>query len=122
MKFSPGDRVRVIALEKPGHVRTPAYVRDKYGWIERIHGEFRNPERVERMHALIRLMRYSGLAIQDAVTLERVEADGRTSAISHGVTNVDGRVAELAPLAGAIESGENKIEPDQREHDDHKQE
>ena len=44
MKFSPGDRVRVIASEKPGHVRTPAYVRGKLGWIERLQGEFRNPE------------------------------------------------------------------------------
>jgi nitrile hydratase beta subunit-like protein len=44
VKFSPGDRVRVLALERPGHVRTPAYVRGKSGWIERVHGEFRNPE------------------------------------------------------------------------------
>src|SRR5205823_11423515 len=35
--------------------------------LDVIESEFRNPERVERMHALIRLMRYSGLAIQDAV-------------------------------------------------------
>jgi hypothetical protein len=44
LRFSRGDRVRVIALDKPGHVRTPAYVRGKQGWIERIQGEFRNPE------------------------------------------------------------------------------
>ena len=44
MKFSPGDRVRVLAVEKAGHVRTPAYVRGKEGWVERVHGEFRNPE------------------------------------------------------------------------------
>jgi hypothetical protein len=44
VKFSVGDRVRVLALEKRGHVRTPEYVRGKTGWIERIHGEFRNPE------------------------------------------------------------------------------
>jgi nitrile hydratase len=25
-------------------VRTPAYVRGKQGWIERVQGEFRNPE------------------------------------------------------------------------------
>lgn len=35
--------------------------------------EFRSPDRVKRLHALIRLMRFSGLAIQDAVTLERDE-------------------------------------------------
>ena len=44
MKFSPGDRVRVLAVEKAGHVRTPSYVRGKEGWVERVHGEFRNPE------------------------------------------------------------------------------
>jgi len=36
--------VRVRADWPPGHVRTPAYVRGKPGWIERIHGDFRNPE------------------------------------------------------------------------------
>jgi nitrile hydratase subunit beta len=25
-------------------VRTPSYVRGKPGWVERVHGEFRNPE------------------------------------------------------------------------------
>jgi integrase len=41
--------------------------------LEVIEGEFRNPDRVKRMHALVRLMRYSGLAIMDAVTLRRAE-------------------------------------------------
>jgi nitrile hydratase subunit beta len=44
--FRPGDAVRVKAEERPGHVRTPAYVRGKPGWIERRHGEFRNPEQL----------------------------------------------------------------------------
>jgi Nitrile hydratase beta subunit, C-terminal len=44
--FKNGDRVRVKAEERPGHVRTPAYVRGKLGWIHRIHGEFRNPEKL----------------------------------------------------------------------------
>jgi nitrile hydratase len=44
MKFSPGDRVRVLDMDKAGHVRTPAYVRGQQGWVERAHGEFRNPE------------------------------------------------------------------------------
>lgn len=39
--------------------------------LEAISKEFRSPDKVKRVHALIRLMRYSGLAIQDAVTLER---------------------------------------------------
>jgi hypothetical protein len=42
--FLPGDRVRVRAEERAGHVRTPAYVRGKLGWVERVHGEFRDPE------------------------------------------------------------------------------
>ena len=44
MKFRLGDRVRVRTFDGPGHVRTPAYVRGKAGWIERVHGDFRNPE------------------------------------------------------------------------------
>jgi len=42
--FEPGDRVRVLDLGKPGHVRTPRYVRGKTGRVERALGEFRNPE------------------------------------------------------------------------------
>jgi hypothetical protein len=44
--FKPGDRVRVKAENKAGHVRTPAYVRGKLGWIERVHGDFRDPEQL----------------------------------------------------------------------------
>jgi hypothetical protein len=40
----PGTAVRVRADNPAGHVRTPAYVRGKTGWIERVQGEFRNPE------------------------------------------------------------------------------
>ena len=36
--------MRVRSVEARGHVRTPAYVRGKQGWIERVQGEFRNPE------------------------------------------------------------------------------
>jgi integrase/recombinase XerD len=39
--------------------------------LDAIPKEFRSPDKVKRVHALIRLMRHSGLAIQDAVTLER---------------------------------------------------
>ena len=44
--FRRGDRVRVKADERPGHLRTPVYVRGKLGWIERVHGAFRNPEKL----------------------------------------------------------------------------
>jgi len=42
--FAPGDRVRVVDLGKPGHVRTPFYVREKTGAIEEYCGTFDNPE------------------------------------------------------------------------------
>jgi hypothetical protein len=42
--FEPGDRVRVRAADKPGHVRTPRYLRGRSGRIEAVLGEFRNPE------------------------------------------------------------------------------
>ena len=42
--MTPGTAVRVRADNPPGHIRTPSYVRGKTGWIERVHGEFRNPE------------------------------------------------------------------------------
>jgi len=43
-RFGPGDRVWVRDEEKPGHVRTPHYIRGKIGTIAAIHGIFRNPE------------------------------------------------------------------------------
>ncbi len=43
-KFKPGDTVRVRAEDRPGHIRTPFYIRGKTGWVERVYGEFLNPE------------------------------------------------------------------------------
>lgn len=43
-RFAPGDHIRVLPVEKSGHIRTPDYVKGKSGWIENILGEFRNPE------------------------------------------------------------------------------
>jgi len=42
--FAPGDTVRVSAVNPPGHRRTPFYIRGKEGVIERVCGEFANPE------------------------------------------------------------------------------
>lgn len=42
--FGPGDRVRVRTARPSGHVRTPGYIRGRAGWVERVHGSFRNPE------------------------------------------------------------------------------
>lgn len=42
--FAPGERVRIIDLDKPGHVRTPRYAREKIGTIDCCCGEFENPE------------------------------------------------------------------------------
>ena len=43
-RFAAGDRVRILDLGKPGHVRTPTYVRGRVGKIERFCGLFENPE------------------------------------------------------------------------------
>jgi len=43
-KFKPGDPVQVKFEDPPGHLRTPWYIRGKTGWIERVYGEFLNPE------------------------------------------------------------------------------
>ena len=43
-KFKPGDRVTVRFEDRPGHIRTPWYIRGKTGRIERVYGEFLNPE------------------------------------------------------------------------------
>jgi nitrile hydratase len=42
--YSPGDRVRVLKVDAPGHIRTPYYVRGLEGEVERFVGYFRNPE------------------------------------------------------------------------------
>jgi nitrile hydratase len=42
--LNPGERVRVAAVNPPGHRRTPYYIRGKEGVIERACGAFANPE------------------------------------------------------------------------------
>lgn len=42
--FSAGDRVRVLKVDAPGHIRTPFYARGLEGEVERFCGFFRNPE------------------------------------------------------------------------------
>lgn len=42
--------VRVRNDFPPGHVRTPAYLRGKTGWIERELGTFPNPEELAYRH------------------------------------------------------------------------
>ncbi len=42
--FHPGDKVRVIAADPPGHIRTPWYCRGKHGVIAELCGSFANPE------------------------------------------------------------------------------
>lgn len=43
-RFKPGDRVRVRVDTPPRHIRTPAYIQGKTGWVEAVQGAFRNPE------------------------------------------------------------------------------
>lgn len=43
-KFKPGDKVKIRVDYPLRHVRTPAYIQGKVGFIEAMHGAFRNPE------------------------------------------------------------------------------
>jgi nitrile hydratase subunit beta len=43
-QFRVGDRVRVGVRFPKGHIRTPFYIRGKTGTVERICGEYRDPE------------------------------------------------------------------------------
>ena len=43
-RFAVGAPVNVKRGNPPGHIRTPYYIRGKSGVVERICGEFRNPE------------------------------------------------------------------------------
>jgi nitrile hydratase len=54
------EHVRVKSIMPPGHVRTPCYLRGKYGTVERRLGEFANPERAayrleKEMQPLVRV-------------------------------------------------------------------
>ena len=43
-RFAPGDPVRVRPGAKPGHVRTPDYLKGKPGRVESVLGRYPNPE------------------------------------------------------------------------------
>lgn len=43
-RFEVGDRVRVVDLGKPGHVRTPDYILGRTGEVIQRCGMFLNPE------------------------------------------------------------------------------
>lgn len=43
-KFNVGEKVRVRDAHPMGHLRTPRYIMGKAGVVERICGEFGNPE------------------------------------------------------------------------------
>ena len=45
-RLQAGDRVRVHERYPPGHIRTPVYCRGHQGVIERVCGDFRNPEQL----------------------------------------------------------------------------
>ena len=44
MSFAPGDAVYVSARSHEGHHRTPGYLKGRRGTVERLHGQFTNPE------------------------------------------------------------------------------
>ncbi len=43
-RFTSGDLVRVRSGAKPGHVRTPDYLKGKSGRVESVLGAYPNPE------------------------------------------------------------------------------
>ena len=43
-RFAVGDHVKVLDLGKPGHVRTPFYVRGRTGTVVQHCGVYLNPE------------------------------------------------------------------------------
>jgi Nitrile hydratase beta subunit, C-terminal len=43
-RYRSGDRVKVRAAYPPGHVRTPFYIRGRSGVVERVCGNYPNPE------------------------------------------------------------------------------
>jgi hypothetical protein len=43
-RFVAGDRVRVLALQKDGHVRIPHYIRHHKGQVIQYCGTYLNPE------------------------------------------------------------------------------
>ena len=43
-RFDPGNPVRVRLEDRPGHIRTPSYVKGKTGQIETGLGAFKDPE------------------------------------------------------------------------------
>jgi len=45
-RFAPGEVVRVKTGTAPGHLRTPWYLRGHTGRVERICGDFANPEQL----------------------------------------------------------------------------
>ena len=50
-RFQAGDAVAVRVAYPPGHIRTPYYIRGKRGMVERICGEFANPEELALMRS-----------------------------------------------------------------------
>ena len=43
-RFQSGDMVAVYAAYPPGHVRTPYFIRGKFGVVDSIVGAYPNPE------------------------------------------------------------------------------
>ena len=43
-KYKIGQKVRVLELNKAGHIRTPQYIRRKVGTVIQYCGSFLNPE------------------------------------------------------------------------------
>lgn len=50
-RYAPGDRVRVMRAYPLGHIRTPYYIRGCAGVVERVCGQFPNPEELAQQRS-----------------------------------------------------------------------
>jgi hypothetical protein len=82
--YAPGERVRILDLGKPGHVRTPVYVRGKIGVIDHYCGRFENPE--ERAY---------GRVGRERIPLYRVRLKQRDLWTDYGGADGDSLVLEI---------------------------
>lgn len=82
IRFAPGQAVRVKEHFPPGHLRTPFYCRGKHGTVERVCGEFQNPELLAYGHESAPIVLYRVRFVQaelwddyDGESIDRVEIE-----------------------------------------------
>lgn len=83
-RFRSGDRVEVVDLAKPGHVRIPYYIRQQVGRIVQHCGIYLNPEHLS-----------VGITSGPAVNLYRVAFDQQQLWPDEGHGNNDKLIIEI---------------------------